>query len=291
MNIPLSTLKIRYMTIWVLVGSIVFGLVLQLPFWNDFILLTRLEIMLVVSLYLIPILWFYINTKKLGVNFYASFFSKPSVLPIKTMIATVIMPLILGAGLLVLLLVIVMSFNAGLLDITTESAPVVTKDLSALLVGSIITGFIAPMVEEIVFRGYLLWRLNFKLGIKKAIIISSIIFGVLHLQNVFGATIFGIAMCLLYIRTQSLIVPIAVHMISNLLVVAKDIVLFMSPSELSNSSTSDSDILPGLIVSFLLIGIGLLWLIPFLKRNWGICTEMGIPGLIYKPSIQNKINN
>lgn len=78
---------------------------------------------------------------------------------------------------------------------------------------------IAPLVEEVLFRGFLLHRWAVKWGTQRAIIASSIAFGVLH-ADVLGHTVFGVVMCLLYIRSGTLRLPVAAHMLNNALAMA-----------------------------------------------------------------------
>jgi membrane protease YdiL (CAAX protease family) len=73
-----------------------------------------------------------------------------------------------------------------------------------------------PLVEELVFRGLVLRRLAARWGSTAAIIVSSLAFGVPHADAAVGATIFGVAMALLYFRSQTLVVPILAHMANNL---------------------------------------------------------------------------
>ncbi len=54
----------------------------------------------------------------------------------------------------------------------------------------------------------------YKWGIKKAVIISSVIFGLGHF-DVIGAFMFGVVMCLLYIKTKNIWTNIAVHALNN----------------------------------------------------------------------------
>jgi hypothetical protein len=88
---------------------------------------------------------------------------------------------------------------------------------SALLVLVIVV--IAPIVEEIAFRGVLLHRWSEKWGATRGLLFSSLAFGVLH-ADVLGHTVFGIVMALLYVRTGSLWLPIGCHMLTNALAVA-----------------------------------------------------------------------
>ena len=94
----------------------------------------------------------------------------------------------------------------------TYSYPVIANFLSF---SSMV--IIAPVLEEFLFRGLLLHRWNKKWNLKYAILLSSLLFGIVHPDPV-GATAFGIAMCVLYLRTQSLWVPIFCHAINNLVV-------------------------------------------------------------------------
>lgn len=76
---------------------------------------------------------------------------------------------------------------------------------------------IAPILEEFIFRGLLLHRWHKKWGLNYAIILSSLLFGIAHPDPI-GATAFGMAMCVLYLRTQSLWVPIICHATYNFVV-------------------------------------------------------------------------
>jgi len=73
---------------------------------------------------------------------------------------------------------------------------------------------IAPVVEEFVFRGVLLNRWAYKWGMPKAIALSSVIFGILH-KEFLGHMFFGFVMCVLYVETKSLFVPIFMHAANN----------------------------------------------------------------------------
>ncbi|MDR4151581.1 CPBP family intramembrane glutamic endopeptidase, partial [Bacillus thuringiensis] len=72
------------------------------------------------------------------------------------------------------------------------------------------------IMEEGIFRGFFVQRMAHKWGIKKAVIISSIIFGLGHF-DVIVAFMFGVVMCLLYIKTKNIWTNIAVHALNNLI--------------------------------------------------------------------------
>ena len=86
---------------------------------------------------------------------------------------------------------------------------------------------LAPIIEELVFRGYILARLSKQpLTIENqltlsipALVISAVIFGALHNSFVAGF-VAGVIFAIVRYRTQSLSEPILSHMIANILVAA-----------------------------------------------------------------------
>lgn len=85
---------------------------------------------------------------------------------------------------------------------------------------------LAPVVEEFMFRGVLLKRMIAKTSMWGGILISSLLFGILHLDIV-GAFLFGVVASLLYLQTNNLLVPILLHIINNSLAAAA---LFLAPT-------------------------------------------------------------
>jgi len=77
---------------------------------------------------------------------------------------------------------------------------------------------LSPIVEEILFRGIILRRFNEEFGLNKAILISSIFFGLCHsFGGILGAILFGVCASILYIKTRNILVPIFAHFLNNLL--------------------------------------------------------------------------
>lgn len=81
----------------------------------------------------------------------------------------------------------------------------------------------APIAEEFVFRGVLLQRWAVRWNLPIGIILSSVLFGILHINNPMGLTMFGVIMALLYVRTRSLWVPIIAHALNNVVSVAPEV--------------------------------------------------------------------
>lgn len=84
-------------------------------------------------------------------------------------------------------------------------------------VSILIVGIIAPVVEELVFRKLLIDRL-IPYGEATAILLPGILFGIFHgnLQQCFFATVIGIFLSFIYVRTKKIHYTILMHMGVNL---------------------------------------------------------------------------
>jgi membrane protease YdiL (CAAX protease family) len=76
---------------------------------------------------------------------------------------------------------------------------------------------VSPVLQELIFRGYLLHRWSHKWGLWYGVVLSSAVFGAVHADTL-SAMVTGVGFALLYIRTQSLWAPIIAHGIYNLVV-------------------------------------------------------------------------
>ena len=77
----------------------------------------------------------------------------------------------------------------------------------------------APILEELIFRGIILNGLLKSYSPLKSIIISSLLFGLVHLNpwQFIGASIGGILSGWVYFKTKKITLPIIIHMTNNLL--------------------------------------------------------------------------
>ena len=108
---------------------------------------------------------------------------------------------------------------ASLNDPTWISTGIDTVDIdsSVVILDAIGAIIFAPIVEELVFRGVLFNRLKIRTGIIPAMIISSVIFGLGHeFGGITSAILFGICMCILYTKTDNILIPMSVHFLNNL---------------------------------------------------------------------------
>ena len=112
-----------------------------------------------------------------------------------------------------------------MVDFMLEELPI--PDSTWYVVFTVFTiAILAPVVEEFMFRGVLLKRMIGKTSVWGGILISSLLFGVLHL-DVIGAFLFGVVASLLYLRTNNLLVPILLHIINNSVAAAA---IFLAPT-------------------------------------------------------------
>ena len=80
-----------------------------------------------------------------------------------------------------------------------------------------ILAIIAPIAEELIFRGWLYGKLRIKIPKWVAILITSFLFGLIHLQWNVGVTVFcmSVVMCILREITGTIYAGMLVHMLSN----------------------------------------------------------------------------
>ena len=81
----------------------------------------------------------------------------------------------------------------------------------------ILAGVLVPIAEEVFFRGVIYRWLREKWGIFIGVIISSMIFGIIHFDIAIGVTAFvlGIILALVYEYSKSLWTAIIIHAINN----------------------------------------------------------------------------
>ncbi|TLS37243.1 CPBP family intramembrane glutamic endopeptidase [Pseudalkalibacillus caeni] len=130
---------------------------------------------------------------------------------------------------------------------------------------------IAPFVEEILFRGILLHKLSAKLSLKTSVVISSLIFAALHMNEGFvGQFMGGILLAIFYIETKNLWVSIACHSLNNLIA---GIFMFL-PGD-PGAVASLSELQQGTFIAMIaglpfLVGMVVYYVKTFRKQNWDI---------------------
>ena len=86
----------------------------------------------------------------------------------------------------------------------------------------VLLGLIAPIAEELLFRGFVYAALRNHLSAVPAILLSSVAFGLMHVNTPgnWQILVFGVVLGVLYERTRSVIPCVICHALNNLLVFA-----------------------------------------------------------------------
>jgi len=75
--------------------------------------------------------------------------------------------------------------------------------------------FLAPLVEELLFRGILTNKLARNMNVKTALLISVLVFSIAHLRLDPTLILWGFFFNIVYIKSQSLLYPIVFHFMYN----------------------------------------------------------------------------
>ena len=158
-----------------------------------------------------------------------------------------------------------------LLD-TSDPTFIGSYTLEAILMNSLTVlnvALLVPIVEEIFFRGFILHRWCDKYGEKKAIVLSSILFGVLHVE-ILGSVVFAVIVSVVCLRTKSLVGPILIHMGNNFMFAVIGLLFwYMGGSVEGTSAPVTIEDFRLVLAAFGIIGavIGVPWLYWFVKTR------------------------
>jgi membrane protease YdiL (CAAX protease family) len=99
-------------------------------------------------------------------------------------------------------------------DLKTESA------LGVLIAWGLLICVLAPIAEEVFFRGFMFTVFSRRMGVAWAALLDGVVFGIGHAGGAEAIQLvalgaFGVALCLLYWRTQSIIPGMALHALNN----------------------------------------------------------------------------
>jgi membrane protease YdiL (CAAX protease family) len=269
-------IKLRNFFLWMLLGAIAVYVPLSLmPSLSDS-MYTIISDTLV--FFILPLLWLFYRMQHNNLQL-TSFLTRPQAWNWGLILAATIMGMLFSVGISAVQFYI-LSYIAPnfVLDILNADGVIDDSNTFTIVYSVISAAVYAPIMEELIFRGFFLQRMTYKWGVKRAIIVSSILFGLGH-SDVIGATIFGVIMCLLYIKTNSLLISIVVHALNNLIVsgiqIGSDTIYGAAePIQLEDlQSVTDLGISIGVLV------LGLFWIIPFIRRTWRHAVVHGLPSL------------
>ena len=105
-----------------------------------------------------------------------------------------------------------------LFDFTPQQSVVSIKDENSITISKILSlCLLAPVIEEIYFRGILLSTIKLIIGPFWAVLLSSIYFSIIHLNILVSPTLFvlGITLGIIAILTKSVLPSIILHALFN----------------------------------------------------------------------------
>ena len=160
-------------------------------------------------------------------------------------------------------------FVAELLQAESSDTFGGSYSLEAILVNGsrvLIAALLVPIVEEIVFRGFILHRWCERYSKKTAVVLSSILFGILHVE-ILGSVMFAVIVSVVCLRTKSLVGPILIHSGNNFLMVV--LLVWLTGGDVE--TTSEPLTIEGLRsiwwVALVCGGISIPWLYWFVKTR------------------------
>jgi len=118
------------------------------------------------------------------------------------------------------------SIYTVLVDPPSEQLPSGLEDADQNLLLAVATGVllivVAPLAEEIFFRGFLYQAFRNSFGVLPGALLSGLIFGGIHLEffKLVQLAILGVILALLFEKTRSLWPPIILHALNNTLAFA-----------------------------------------------------------------------
>lgn len=252
-NVRLRTIRIRDLIVGIIIALILTFLVAAIfPVIENSEDLFYIVFLLFVALFFA---WALKGTKGLDRNF-EQIFEKDTKKEILIVFATNLL-----YAFLITFLISYLDIIVGIGDpnwISMWDVGTVSIDSSVIVLDAIGAIIFAPLIEELIFRGVLFNRLKIRTGIIPAIIISSFIFAIGHeFGGITSAFLFGICMCILYMKTDNILVPMTVHFINNLV------------ATISSNLGIDSIVsqLPWILPATILTIIGTIYLIKYIIRE------------------------
>ena len=257
-----ESIKVRYLLLWLVAFTVIMGLIYM--FTTPLLAGAEWEVATGFLFYILISWWIIRNFNRVNLNYEKFIGNFPFDYNWFFLFTVIFAVIILSLGLGELSRYILSLINPNLLNHLPSTSVFFTYSETPYapflnFMEFIIAVVMAPIVEEFLFRGVILHRFTIKWDVKSAVLFSSLIFGFLH-SDFIGAFTFAIVMCILYIKTASILVPIMAHMVNNLLAYGTQIMSTFSPE---GSIASHN-----LGVAVLLLMVSIVIILYFLYRNW-----------------------
>lgn len=260
-------LRIRYFLLTYIILTILIILISDLEIFSKSEFLTGYFWEIVFSSLLL--IWFIYGIKRhrLDLSFLLSDFKKK--VSWKETFSLVGIHFLFIFGFVFLLYVVLYFAKPEWVDPLLNEMPFAADTLKDKIMLFILACILAPIVEEFTFRGVILNRLRKRWGTLVAVIVSSVLFGILHFETaIVGAILFGVLLAVLYLKTNNILVTISVHFFNNLL--ANLLSFFDTAAEAAENEpalTTTDLVVTGSIGAVMLL-LSLIYMVWYLKKFW-----------------------
>ena len=114
--------------------------------------------------------------------------------------------------------------NSSLMPIPSTSLPVspweqslLSNDLVSICFYVAVVSLVAPVWEEMIFRGFLLPSFTRYFRMDVSVLLSSLIFALAHfsMERLIPLTFLGMLMCVVFARSKNILAPIILHSLWN----------------------------------------------------------------------------
>ncbi|MDN7246218.1 CPBP family intramembrane glutamic endopeptidase [Planococcus shenhongbingii] len=214
-------MRTRELFNWMFCGMVLAAFVLVQFSSNIFLMDVGMQLMFYV---VVPVSYFGSQFRKQKVPVTHVVFLKGASRWILPAISLVMLSMFFSIGILWLQLRMLAPIAPQMVDYLLKPASL-PDNTAYLITVSLIVAVIGPIAEEFMFRGLLLKRLIVKTSMWEGVWLSSLLFGMLHM-DFFGAFLFGVTASILYLLTDNLLIPILLHVFHNSLVVG---LMYVSP--------------------------------------------------------------
>jgi len=169
-------------------------------------------------LFLLPLILYKLFSKQKTKEIFKSFGYR------KISFKVIVLTIILGILAYILNIIVASGFSAFLSFFGYEgirgfaqSSTVTYDTFPKFLLGIVLVAVLPAFCEEFLHRGMLLRGTGSKIGYKRALILSSVLFGLMHLnvEQVFYATVLGLVMGAVSLATNSIWTASIIHFINN----------------------------------------------------------------------------
>ena len=131
------------------------------------------------------------------------------------MAAVIILKFVFG-----IVTILILGEKKAILDLEAQSNSIFNfKSAVDFILIMFQVGILSPVFEELFYRGIIFNKLRSKFNLLISIIVSSIVFGLVHVYPalIIWSFLIGITLCLFYVKTKNIIATMFLHSAVNLL--------------------------------------------------------------------------